>query len=199
MPLAGDQLTAAARLFARAMENDPLNRYFIPDDQKRRRALELLYSTLIALEPHALVTEGDDMPCAAIVERHGVNAGLPRIWDMLRYGFSLAACAGLSAIMRMVRYQAFALKLHHKVMTLPHDYVMLLSTDPEHQKQGHAGRLLDKIWIEAGRKGVPVFLETQKEENAAYYQKHGFTMLAETHVPGTDVKHWLLERPVNPR
>ncbi len=69
----------------------------------------------------------------------------------------------------------------------PHWYLFLLVADPEVQRRGIGQMLLEEALTQIDNEGVPVFLETQKIENIAYYRRFGFelqnTLTPITHGP----------------
>ncbi len=56
-----------------------------------------------------------------------------------------------------------------------HWYLSVLGVDPEFKGTGVGGMLLRSILERADAEGVPVYLETQREENLAYYSRFEFT------------------------
>jgi GNAT superfamily N-acetyltransferase len=70
-----------------------------------------------------------------------------------------------------------AIAKHH--VKVPHWYLFLLVTDPDVQRSG-AGTMLMEWGLERMRdEGVGGYLETQKEENLAYYQRFGYQLREE--------------------
>ncbi len=67
----------------------------------------------------------------------------------------------------------------------PHWYLALLGTDPLVQGRGAGGRLLSPVLDLADNDGVPAYLETQKEQNLAFYARYGFTLANEIRLPGS--------------
>ena len=64
-------------------------------------------------------------------------------------------------------------KVHPKE---PHWYLFLLGTDPLIQGRGIGGQLMQPVLERCDREGLPAYLETQKESNLAFYERHGFTV-----------------------
>lgn len=76
----------------------------------------------------------------------------------------------------------------------PHWYLQLLMTDPPYQRQGIGTQLLAPTLEECDRQGLPAWLETQKEENLAYYGRFGFEVVSRHGLEGSDVAIWSLNR-----
>lgn len=60
----------------------------------------------------------------------------------------------------------------------PHWYLFLLVADPEVQRRGVGTQLLSDALTEVDQEGVAAYLETQKSDNLAYYQRFGFELVA---------------------
>lgn len=61
----------------------------------------------------------------------------------------------------------------------PHWYLFLLVADPEIQRQGIGTALLTEALAHVDREGVAAYLETQKEDNLAYYRRFGFELVGQ--------------------
>ncbi len=65
----------------------------------------------------------------------------------------------------------------------PHWYLQLLATHPDWQRQGIGGQLMRSMFERADAEGLACYLETETEENVAYYRHHGFEVRSEWDVP----------------
>ena len=65
-------------------------------------------------------------------------------------------------------------KVHPKE---PHWYLILLAVDPPWQRRGAGSMLVEHGLAFADAAGVGAYLETQKEENLAYYRRFGFELV----------------------
>lgn len=82
----------------------------------------------------------------------------------------------LGALRIVGTYLRTLLRVHPKE---PHWYLMLLAVDPPSQRRGAGTMLVERGLALADQQGVGAYLETQKEENLAYYRRFGF-VLAQT-------------------
>ncbi len=74
----------------------------------------------------------------------------------------------------------------------PHWYLSLLGVDPSHQGHGVGLGLLE-YWLAAVEGDhLPSYLETDREENVAFYQRVGFEVQLELTVLETHV--WCMHR-----
>ena len=81
---------------------------------------------------------------------------------------------------------------HHP--DLPHFYLAVLGTEPEHQGRGIGSSLMQPVLERCDREGVPAYLESSKERNVPYYGRHGFEVKRELRLPGNGPPVWLMWR-----
>ncbi len=70
----------------------------------------------------------------------------------------------------------------------------MLGVDPERQGQGIGGQIIAPVLERADRDGLPCYLETMKERNVAFYQKHGFEVVVDDVFKG-ELHYWTMKRP----
>ena len=63
--------------------------------------------------------------------------------------------------------------------TEPHWYLAILGTAPEHQGKGVGGALMAPVLKKCDEEGLPAYLESSKESNIPFYQRHGFEVKGE--------------------
>ena len=75
----------------------------------------------------------------------------------------------------------------------PHLYLSVLGVDPPRQGQGVGSRLIAPGLELCDREGVPAYLETARERNVVFYERHGFRVMRDLRLPrGPTV--WLMWR-----
>lgn len=79
------------------------------------------------------------------------------------------------ALLRGTAFLNAIAKVHPKE---PHWYLFLLVADPEAQRRGVGTMLLRDALEAIDAEGVAAYLETQKEDNLAYYRRFGFDVVA---------------------
>jgi GNAT superfamily N-acetyltransferase len=183
--LPADRHDDALAALARAFWPDPLFGFFNPDKLKEYGMLPKVFSAFLAdAAPFdrtwgAMV--GDRVVGAAVWVPPG---GMPRT---KRREAMMQARVGRLLITGTNRRLGLQLltevdKVHPAE---PHWYLALLGTDPVAQGSGVGGALLQPALELADTDGVPCYLETQKEENLAFYGRHGFELLHTISVPGS--------------
>jgi ribosomal protein S18 acetylase RimI-like enzyme len=73
-------------------------------------------------------------------------------------------------------------------------YPLVIGVAKKHQGKGHGGRLVRALLAEADRNGVAVYLETESEENVAFYEKYGFKLIQQITLPVVDLPMWEMIR-----
>jgi ribosomal protein S18 acetylase RimI-like enzyme len=76
---------------------------------------------------------------------------------------------------------------------VPHCYLAILGVDPEAQRRGLGSRLLRPVLARCDRERVPAYLESSKEANIAFYERHGFAVTDEVALP-RGPRLWLMWR-----
>ena len=77
---------------------------------------------------------------------------------------------------------------------VPQWYLQLLMVDPDVQRQGIGGLLQAPTLEQCDREGLPAWLETQKEENLAYYRGSASSSSREHHPVEDGPSMWSLRR-----
>ncbi len=88
----------------------------------------------------------------------------------------------------------YAEALHHRDMTDPHWYVMVLGVAPAFQGQGYGRALLQPMLDRAELEGVPCYLETTQPKNVSFYRRLGFDVLVEDVEPESGLRVWTFRK-----
>jgi GNAT superfamily N-acetyltransferase len=65
----------------------------------------------------------------------------------------------------------------------PHWYLAILGTDPAHQGTGVGGALIGAVTHRCDAEGLGAYLESSKEQNLAFYARHGFEVRQALELP----------------
>jgi ribosomal protein S18 acetylase RimI-like enzyme len=76
-----------------------------------------------------------------------------------------------------------------------HAHLLLwyLAAHPDFQHQGVGRALLQRVIAEAERRELPIYLDTTKPENSAYYMSFGFRQTGDARLP-RDARVWFMYR-----
>lgn len=116
------------------------------------------------------------------------------IWQMLRTG-SFSAVARMGADLGKRVNELFKPLLNeHKEHKSKGDYlyINILGVSLEYQKKGFGGTILKAALEEGKEKKLPLYLETETEENVRFYEKHGFKITKTVTLPVVDHKMWIM-------
>ncbi len=196
--LGPDQVGEAGQVLARAFHDDPFEMWILPDDSKRAPVLAWASEVWVRY----CCKYGQVYTTAGKVE--GVAAWLPpgkfpasrvRLMVMgmvlapLKLGF-----AGFSRFMSSANYME---QLHERDVPPRHWYLPTLGVDPPRQGQGVGSALIQPALALADASGLPCYLETQRERNVLFYQRHGFEVVVEGDLPRDGPHFWTMKRQPN--
>jgi hypothetical protein len=176
---------AVVAALARAFYDDPLFRFFAPNPIKQAKmAMSFMSGGVKDAAPfdeiHLARADGR-VACAAVWLPPGAY---PRGWrrDLESYARSIPSFAYCGRrIGRALALLSAVDKAHHEVVE-PHYYLAILGTDPQFQRSGAASAALAPVLDGCDTQGAPAYLETQKEENLAYYARHRFEVVQKIEV-----------------
>jgi GNAT superfamily N-acetyltransferase len=189
---------AVVASLARAFYDDPLFGYFMPDlITQSRGMLHFMLGAVADAQPFGEVwvarTGGTIASSAVWLPPGAYPRNLQReLMTNLRAG---------PAYLRTGRRLAGAFRLlgaldraHHEIEE-PHFYLAILGTDPLHQRVGAGAAALRPVLDRCDTEGLHTYLETQKEENLAYYARHSFELVQKVELKGLPPVWTLLRAP----
>ncbi len=196
VPMPREQNAEAGATLGRAFYDDPLMQYILPDDAKRPAALRWFMTSAArygGAHGEVYTTPGQVDGAAIWLPPGDVSVTLPR---MIRHGMIAAPFKfGFSAFNRFMGVMNHLEHLHDRDAPEPHWYLMVLGVDPPRQGQGVGGTLVQPVLARADRDGLPCYLETMKERNVPFYEKHGFTVVVDEIMPKGGPRCWTMKRP----
>jgi ribosomal protein S18 acetylase RimI-like enzyme len=164
----------ARTLLARAFAEDPLMRWFFPDDGSRPHACAALFGLFAEhyLRDGRVDVVRDGPPAAVAMWR--LPTGTPSADDVLPTppGLMTALMGPTAAAERGAAMSVLAPLRPPE----PHAYLHLLGVDPARQRQGLGGRVLAPGLAAAREAGLVACLETMNPANVPFYEAHGFAV-----------------------
>ena len=94
-----------------------------------------------------------------------------------------------------LRFQSAMRK--HRPQT-PHWYLGILGTHPDHQGRGYGSAALQPGLQRCDEDGVAAYLESSKEANLPFYERHGFRVLEELRPVAAAPPIWKMSREPRP-
>jgi ribosomal protein S18 acetylase RimI-like enzyme len=161
-------------VLARAFRHDPVHRWILPTELDWALSSDAFFA----------MVAGDAL-------RHGTVYTTPRIEGAAlwvppypqpatlagRLGMALRWYLALGR--RATRVGVELARIERAHPPLPHWYLAVLGTDPRFQGSGVGSALLAPILERCDADRIPAYLESSKQENVPFYERHGFRVLDE--------------------
>ena len=78
-------------------------------------------------------------------------------------------------------------------------YLNVIGVAPALQGQGHGGKILRYLTAKSDKSGIPIYLETETENNVIMYEKYGFNVVRKIELPLIGLPMWeMLREPELP-
>ena len=168
---------AIAASLAGAFYDDPVFRWFSPDDRRRGAMLPHFFDVFV----DAYLSHGE-----AYTDSGASGAALWAVPDIDPLGAEpvyaerLEAIAGVDAPRLFEIVELFEAHSPHE----RHYHLQFLGVLPERQGAGLGGALMAPILKHCDRHGVPAYLEATSDRNRALYERHGFRARGDIPLPG---------------
>lgn len=186
-----DDARLISETLAGAFGDDPMMRWFFPEDSTREAGLGRYFSTLFTRQylRHG-VCERTDAAAAFWVAPDGQEKAVPDAETVQELQEILGDRAGLFR-------EAVESAAEHAPQE-PHWYLAVIGAAAAARGQGHGSALLRSGLAKADAEGMPVYLESSKPSNLPVYEHFGFTVLGEAQLPGGGPTLWVMRREPRP-
>ncbi len=169
---------ALTATIAAAFFDDPVCRWLLPNEERRREILEPVFEVYV----DAYLRHGETYVTA---DGTGAAVWLPPSTELLRaedeeaFIGAMVEIAGSDVERMWTLDQTFA-TYHPKV---PHYYLQFLAVAPARQSQGIGSALLRHGLERSDAEGTPVYFESTTHRNRVLYERHGFVCQGVFSVP----------------
>lgn len=172
-----DDAPAISGALARSFDDDPMMRWFFPEDATREATLGRYFSTIFTRQ-YAVngVCERTADAAAFWVPADAQEKAVPDAGTIRELLDILGDRAGLFR-------EAVETAARHTPRE-PHWSLALIGADPVAQGTGQGAALLRSGLAQADAAGLPVYLESSKAANLPVYEHFGFTVREEFELPG---------------
>jgi len=188
-----ESVAEAAEVLARAFQDDPLQKYVFPDEEERLRRSAAHFGA--ALQYGLQFGTVNEAPGGAVIAlppgETDVTASRAELGGLAK----LPDLIGPEAAARYFGVTQAAEPMHHRHAPGPHWYVMVLGVSPEAQGSGLGRDLLHSVFAEADPGRLPVYLETTRAANVAFYGHMGFEVVEQFREPASGLDVWGFLRP----
>jgi ribosomal protein S18 acetylase RimI-like enzyme len=188
------QASEAGEVLGRAFFDDPLQRYFLPDDHDRRAKSPPMFQALVT---YGCMFGEVLTPAAGGAAAVWMKPGETQMTEdgMTAAGFdALPEAIGEDAFTRFVEFFGYIEPYHHRSVPPEHWYLAVIGVDTAHQRKGIGKSLIRPILSRADAAGIPCYLETAQPNNVPLYTGLGFNVLVEEVEPKSGVRFWTFRR-----
>lgn len=197
--LTATQTTIASYVLGRAFQDDPLMAYMVPNAEKRKRLLPVLFRVVVRYcQRYGVLYTTPDLKALICGLPPGQAASIGRL--ILTSLSAPPIMIGLRGLRRFVHASLSTNEAHERAIAGAHWYIWALGVDPACQGQGLGGKLLQAILRQATAQSLPCYLETENPRNLPFYQRHGFRLRSDAMISGSNVHVYALlwEPSANP-
>lgn len=195
VPLRAADLDQTATAMSEAFQDDPLQKYMLPDPAMRVALSPGLFALILryGLQFGEVLTNAGPPAGAAIWLK-------PTEWEVTP---ERAAAAGLDQLPQAIGAEAAERFLsvlgtlepyHHKDVPPAHWYLFVLGVAPPAQGRGLGRALMQPVLDRADAAGLPCYLETASAKNVPFYEHLGFQCVVETVEAKSGLRLWTFRR-----
>ena len=194
--LTKEDIPKAVKTLKDAFSTDPLWEEVFKEDLDKERTLTAFFTCPL------LYGMKFGKACATSPSAEGVAVWVPGkyadmgMWGMLRsgalfYGMKM----GKQSVQKLAIVSKQTGQKRKKLMrNQAYAYLTIIGISSAAQGNGFGSKLMDTIKQECDHEGLNLYLETEKEENISFYEKHGLTVLEKITLPQLDLPMWLMLR-----
>lgn len=193
----------AAQALGRAFQTDPLFVYLIPKPEVRAVVMPPFFGVVAAYTQAYGVLDSAPGSAGAACWLGPVQTS-PKVRQMLRLGrppwrlWRALFLFGVRGMRQLMAISDYAEEQHRRAMPGDHWYLWAIGVDPDCQRQGMGGRLLQAGLDRADAERRACYLETNNVLNVSFYQKRGFKVINHGQAPGHEVTFWAMRREPRP-
>ena len=182
--------------------------HFVGECYVAPRLATLAAEGLFFLPDHDLLSPAlsvrHNLELGGVTTTEGVHAGAlwapPDKWKLGVMDVAKLAPSAIRLFGRRLKLSLSVLAETDKVHpTQPHWYLGFLGTDPDHQGKGLGSAVLGPVLGRCDTEGIPAYLESSKEANVPFYERHGFAVTDTLDLDkGRGPRMWLMWREPRP-
>jgi len=193
--LGPNSIGEAGQVLGRAFHDDPYWSWVLPVEYKRAQVLPWFMEVWVryCCKYGEVYTTADKVEGVAVWLPPGRSSSSP-VRLMLTGMVFTPLKFGLAAFGRLMSSTNYVERLHKRDVPLHHWYLPTLGVDPPCQGQGVGSVLLQPILARSDAEGLPCYLETEKQRNVLFYNRHGFDVVVEVDLPKGGPHIWTMKR-----
>jgi ribosomal protein S18 acetylase RimI-like enzyme len=193
-----NQIKTAGEVLGRALKDDPVSVYAVPDKDKRYAEIKHIFQITSCLG----VKYGETHATSPNFE--GIAVWIPYVNKQYKLIMDIGCIVkakiyklGFKASKRFKPIEEHNANVHREFAPGDHWYLQNLGVEPEHQGKGYGSLLMEYMLEKIDTKNpLPIFLETSTEINVKFYERFGFQVMRDEVIPNTGVYQWYLLRDI---
>jgi ribosomal protein S18 acetylase RimI-like enzyme len=198
LQLKRNQVERAAKILARAFENDSLHIAYFPNSSLRVEFNYHLmkFSLRYCMRFGEVYTTSPNLEGFALwqfLKSKEEEENKPNNLFVNWLSFRLEIALG-EAVEKVYSIYDCMISTQYELVPSPHWYFFIIGVDPQFQGKGYATRLIKPMLARIDDEHLGCYLDTNNENNVAIYQHFGFKVLKKYQIPGADVINWSMFR-----
>lgn len=178
-------------MLGRSFQDDEGWTYVLPGEDRRRRVLPWLFELVLqsGLDRGALLGTRGEIEGVALWIPPGAPRRRPPAATLVTVPVRLGR-----ALPRLLRVARSTVELEERACAYPHWYLSGIGVNPERQGLGIGSALMRAGLERADAAAERAVLITHSEGNLPFYERHGFSIVAEEDIAGGGPHAWAMTR-----
>jgi ribosomal protein S18 acetylase RimI-like enzyme len=183
-------LKNAVTVLTNAFSEESMWKEVFNDEDKNRALTEVMVR--FCLKYGTVLSTSDNLEGVMAIAPHDKDMTALRIIRSGAFFLSMK----ISNEAKKMKVLSNAIEKAKKSLNLdPHIHLLIMGVSQEYQGKGFGGKLIRAIIEKAEIEKKPIYLETQKEQNVALYEKYGFSVKKKIILPEPlNLPMWLMVR-----
>ncbi len=189
-----DEAARAGEVLADAFKEDPLWRAVFADSPPEQ--IKAFFETPVRY----CIKYGEVYAPSAKIE--GVAAWIPgqysemTFWRMIASGSFWSSMKSGQEMVRQYQkiFEPIEQDRREYMGENPYIYLYIIGVARQHQGKGYGRMLLEGLIEKSENQGLPIYLETETEDNARMYERFGFEIIQVVQLPLVDLPMWEMVR-----
>ncbi len=189
------QIGEAGAVLGRAFHDDPYWSWVLPGESKRARVLPWFMEAWVryCFAYGEVYTTANNVEGVAVWLPPGGSYSSP-VRFVLTGMVLIPLKFGLTNFRRLMDSVNYLETLRKRAVPSRHWDLPTLGVDPPRQGQGVGSALIEPALALADADGLPCYLETEKQRNVPFYNRHGFDVVVEVDLPNGGPHIWTMKR-----
>jgi len=190
--LSKNDISKVTDVLTKAFDEDDLINYLV---NYRKKKIKHFFNLLVKIGVRYGQVVGTSANLEGVAIWLDSNIPIGLLKEIRCGGLSLLYRLGIKSFKRCMDLDTLVSQLHKKHMDTQHYiYLIEIGVDPIYQGKGFASKLLKNKFNDSEKESLPIFLETQKQENVSLYKHLGFKVIDEVVIPKTNIDEWCMVR-----